>query len=132
MGQYPSASLSYGMDIGHDLPAEPEDGCDHEELHWLTWALWEDSYEWETASAAYLRFQGVKGVQLSMYGRDDNPRWALVTKTISCHGWGDLTVVSTEDLAVTDDATRLLRAWALLFPDKEPGPLAWRLSASFG
>lgn len=132
MGMQPSADLSYGIDLGDDLPAEPEDGQDHEELPWLTWALWEDSYEWETATATYLTQQGIEGVQLTSYGHCDSPQYALASRSIGCYGWGETTEVTGETLAVTDDDDRLARAWALLFPDKEPGPIAWRLSASFG
>lgn len=131
MGMYPSADLSYGIDIGEWEWADPEDGRDHEELHWLTWALWEKSYDWAEASSAYLAIQGVEDVWLTNYGHHDHPRRALVTKSIGCSGWGDLTVIEPDKMAVTDDDTRLLHAWALLFPDRTPGPLAWRLSANF-
>lgn len=131
MGMYPSADLSYGIDLGEWEYADPEDGQDHEELPWLTWELWERSWEWESASAEYLTLNGVEGVQLTNYGHHDYRRFALVTKSIGCSGWGDLTIVTAERLAITDDATRLLRAWALLFPDREPGEIAWRLSANF-
>lgn len=131
MGMHPSADLSYGIDLGEQPYSEPEDDQDHEELPWLTWALWEQSWEWETASATYLTSQGIEGVHLTNYAHPDHPRWALVTKSTVCSGWGDPTVIKPEDLAVTDDDTRLLRAWALLFPDRQPGELAWRLSANF-
>lgn len=132
MGMDPSASLSYGIDLGDDLLAEPEDGQDHEELPWLTWKLWSDSWEWETASATYLALQGLEGIQLINYGHPDYPKWCLATRITGCYGWGSVTVVVGETLAVTDDDDRLLRAWGLLFPNKEPGPIAWRLSATYG
>lgn len=132
MGMSPSASLSYGMDLGEWGYDEPEEDRESEDLPWLTWELWSDSWEIETASATYLERQGVEGVSIQCYGHPDYPRYALVTKAVGSYGWSDLTVVSTEDLAITDDATRLLRAWKLLFPDREPGELAWRLSATFG
>ena len=133
MGMYPSADLSYGMDLGDDFYAWPEDGQDHEELTWLTWELWEESWEWETVSATYLTSKGVEGVWLTNYGHHDHPRYALVTKSIGCSGWGDLTVVEADDLAVDKDVddTRIRAAWKLLFPNREPGPIAWRLSANF-
>lgn len=131
MGMYPSADLSYGMDLGEWEYASPEDGQDHEELTWLTWELWEDSYEWETASATYLESQGIEGVALTNYGHHDYVRYALATRRTGCSGWGDLTIITPETLAVTDDDTRLLAAWKLLFSDREPGPIAWRLSANF-
>lgn len=131
MGMYPSADLSYGMDLGEWEYSYPEDGQDHEELEWLTWELWDASWEWETASATYLKSKGVEGVSLSNYGHHDHPRMALTTKGVGCSGWGDLTVITADKLAVTDDDTRLLRAWNLLFPGKPPGEVAWRLSANF-
>lgn len=133
MGMYPRANLSYGLDLGEWEYSEPEDDCDHEELPWLTWSLWSELWEWETASATYLAQNGVEGVHLINYGHHDHPRYALVTKSLGCSGWGDLavTVIEPEKMAVTDDDTRLLRGWALLFPDREPGALAWRLSAKF-
>lgn len=131
MGMYPSARLNYGIDLGEISLNEPEDECDSEELHWLTWALWSELWEWDSASSTYLTANGIEGVQLTRYGHPDHSQYALVTKAIGCYGWGDVTEVSTADLAITDDATRLLRAWALLFPDHQPGPIAWRLSADF-
>lgn len=131
MGMYPSADLSYGIDLGEDFYAEPDYGQDHEELEWLTWELWEKSWEWSEASADYLTERGIEGVWLTNYGHHDVPRYALVTKSIGCSGWGDLTIVTAEKLAVTDDAELLGRAWAVLFPGREPGPIAWRLSANF-
>lgn len=133
MGMYPSAGLTYGMELGDLHLAHPEDGQDHEEFPWLTSALWEDSWEWETASATYLGSQGIEGVSLQNYGHPDHPSWVLSSRAMGCHGWGDVTEVTPESLAVTDDDDdRLGRAWALLFPGREPGPIAWRLSATFG
>lgn len=132
MGMHPSADLSYGMDVGEWEYEEPEEGRDHEELPWLTWGLWDKSWELETASSEYLTSQGIQGVQMTNYGHPDHPRWALATRITGCYGWGETTVVTAETLAVTDDDDRLRRAWALLFQDKEPGPIAWRLSATFG
>lgn len=131
MGMYPSADLSYGLDIGEWEYDEPEHGKDHEELAWLTWELWEESWEFETASSTYLEQHGIEGVSLVNYGHHDHPRYALATKSIGCSGWGDLITVTPESLKITDDDDRLRRAWALLFPGKEPGELAWRLSANF-
>ena len=132
MGMYPSADLNYGIALGDLSLSEPDDGQDHEEFVWLTWELWSDSWEWETASATYLTSQSIEGVQLTNYGHHDDPEYALVTKAIGCHGWGDTTEVTPEALTVTDDDDRLRRAWVLLFPGTEPGPIAWRLSATFG
>lgn len=132
MGMYPSANLIYGIELGDISLSEPDDGCDHEELTWLTWQLWEDSWEWETASSEYLKSHGINGVQLARYGHDNSPLWALATKAISVHGWGDITEVTKDDLTVTDDDERLTRAWQLLFTGYEPGYAAWRLSANFG
>lgn len=131
MGMYPSADLSYGIEIGKWKWAEPEKGQEPE-LTWLTWELWRDSWELETASATYLETQGIEGVQVANYGHPDSPLYALASKVIGCYGWGETTTVSGQDLAVTDDDDRLKRAWSLLFPDQEPGPIAWRLSATFG
>lgn len=131
MGMYPSADLSYGIEIGEWEWAEPEEGQEPE-LPWLTWELWTDSWERETAAATYLETHGIRGVQVSNYGHPDHPLYVLATKVIDCHGWGDTTTVSGNDLAVTDDDDRLKRAWALLFPKETPGPIAWRLSATFG
>lgn len=131
MGMYPSADLSYGIDIGEWEWAEPEEGVEPE-LPWLTWELWQDSYELETASATYLETNGVEGVQLTHYGHPDSPKWVLATRITGCYGWGDTTTVSLETLAVTDDDERLAKAWKLLFGDREPGSIAWRLSATFG
>lgn len=128
MGMYPSADLSYGIDLGEWEYDEPEPGQDHEELPWLTWELWGRTWEWSEASGQYLASQGIKGVWLTNYG---HPRYALVSRAIGCSGWGDLTVVTAESLAVTDDDDRLKRAWNLLFPDRVPGEIAWRLSANF-
>lgn len=133
MGQYPSADLSYGIDFGEWDYEDPKQDQDHEELAWCTWALWEAGWEdWEEVSARYLKSQGIGGVSLTNYGHYDYRRFVLATKSISCCGWGDLTTVKPEDLAITDDDTHLLRAWTLLFPGREPGELAWRLSANFG
>lgn len=133
MGMYPSADLNYGINLGDEISlSEPDDKCDHEELAWLTWVLWEKSWEWEAASSEYLALQGIEGVQLTQYGHPDSPQWALVTKTIGCYGWGDTTEITPESMVITDDDDRLKRAWALLFPGHEPGPIAWRLSATFG
>ena len=132
MGMYPSADLNYGIALGDLSLSEPDDERDHEEFAWLTWELWSDSWEWETATARYLKSQGIEGVQLTNYGHHDEPEYVLASKVIGCHGWGDTTEVTQEDLAVTDDDDRLRRAWALLFPGKDPGPIAWRLSATFG
>lgn len=131
MGMYPSAALSYGVDLGEWSFEEPTEDTESD-LPWLTWELWEDSYEIETASATYLKSKGIEGVQVVPYGHPNESRFALITKVIGCSGWGDLTIISTEDMIVTDDATRLGLAWTLLFPDLEPGQIAWRLSASFG
>ena len=131
MGMYPSADLSYGIDLGEWEYADPEEGQDHEELTWLTWELWDNCWEWETAATAFLHRNGIEGVHLTNYGHHDRPRYALVTKSFGCSGWGDLTTITTDDMSVTDDATRLLLAWNLLFPDRTPGPIAWRLSANF-
>lgn len=132
MGMYPSADLSYGIDPGEWEWGNPEKDQNHPELAWLTWELWADSFELETASATYLKANGVEGVRLTNYGHSDSPMWALATKVINCHGWGATTiVVEPEDMVVTDDDTRLLLAWSLLFPDREPGKPAWRLSATF-
>ena len=132
MGMCPSADLNYGIDLGQDFYSEPDENQDHENLPWLTWALWQKSWEWETASATYLESQGIENVWLTNYGHPDNSSWALVTKSVGCYGWGDSTEIKAEDLAVTDDDDRLRRAWGLLFPDRQPGPIAWRLSATFG
>lgn len=133
MGTYPSADLNYGIELGDiELYYDESSEQDHEEFTWLTWELWSASWEWETASATYLKQQGIEGVQLTNYGHHDNPQYALVTKTIGCYGWGDTTTVDATALAVTDDDDRLRRAWELLFPGNAPGPIAWRLSATFG
>lgn len=132
MGMYPSADLSYGIELGNIDLTEPDEGQDHEEFAWLTWALWKESWEWETASSTYLAGQGIEGVSLQDNGHPDRPRMALVTRSIGCHGWGDTTEVTRGSLTVTDDDERLARAWTLLFPGEEPGPIAWRLSATFG
>lgn len=131
MGMYPSADLSYGVDLGEWEYGDPDEGQDHEELPWCTWDLWNEHWEWSEVSGEVLTANGLAGVYLTNYGHHDVPRMALVTKSIGCSGWGDLTVVTADKLAVTDDNERLAQAWALLFPGKEPGPIAWRLSANF-
>ena len=131
MGMYPSADLSYGIDIGEWEWTEPEEGVEPE-LPWLTWELWSESWEMETASAAYLKANGVEGIQVTNYGHPDEPRYALASRITGCYGWGDTTVLTPETLAVTDDDERLGLAWSLLFPGREAGPIAWRLSATFG
>lgn len=132
MGMYSSADLSYGIDLGEWDWSDPEDGQDHEELAWLTWELWTDSWELETASSKALEAIGITGVQLTNYGHPNSLRYALATKIIGCYGWGDTTTVGPDDLALTDDDDRLLRAWEHLFPGREHGEIAWRLSATFG
>jgi hypothetical protein len=132
MGMYPSADLSYGIDIGRMEWDEPEDGQDHEELEWLTWELWSESWEWETASSTYLASEGIEDVRMTNYGHPDQPQWALASRVTGVYGWGEVQVVTGETLEVTDDDDRLKRAWALLFPGRKPGQIAWRLSATFG
>lgn len=131
MGMCPSADLSYGIDIGEWEWGEPEEG-EEPELPWLTWELWKKSWELETASATYLKANGVEGVQVTNYGHPDHPKWVLATRIVGCWGWGETTTVTPETLAVTDDDERLAKAWKLLFGDREQGPIAWRLSATFG
>lgn len=129
---YPSAQISYGLDLGEWEYPDPEEGEDYEELPWLTWELWEECWEdWGEASAKYLESHGIKGVALTNYSHHDNPRYALATRAIGCSGWEAITL-NPEVLRVTDDDTRLLQAWALLFPGRRPGELAWRMAASFG
>lgn len=130
MGMWPSADLNYGMDLGEWEYAEPEEGEDHD-LPWATWERWDKCWEWGSLSSEVLEEAGIKGVQLANYGHPDVPRMALITKAIGCSGWGDLTEVTRKALDITDDDERLLAAWKILFPDREPGPIAWRLSANF-
>jgi hypothetical protein len=132
MGMYPSADLLYGIELGDIDLTEPEEERDHEKFTWLTRALWEESWEWEAASSTYLARQGIEGVSLQHYGHPDYLQTALVTRSIGCHLWGDTTEVTQDSLTVTDDDERLSRAWALLFPGEEPGPIAWRMSVTFG
>lgn len=131
MGMRPNADLQYGIDIGEFSFGEPKEGIPSD-LPWLTLELWQDSYEIEETSYAYLKSQGVEGVSIQNYGHCDRPTYALVSKCLGTYGLGKTAEITAEDLTVTDDDERLIRAWDLLFPGKEHGRIAWRLSATFG